>query len=100
MATRWTAYTQSDLRGAVAPTYKWASPGMLNLPAGYYNAQTMPLNSQSHPIFGIGVANYNWTPRNVHGKIDTLRREQNQEAGGSAQILDPQTISSTARPHR
>lgn len=97
MATRWTAYTQSDLRGAVAPTYKWASPGMLNLPAGYYNAQTMPLNSQSHPIFGIGVANYNWTPRNVHGKIDTLRREQNQEAGGSAQIWRAMNTWATSR---
>ena len=89
MADRWKTYGEKDLRGAVAPTYSWASPGILSgVQQGTYNSKNMPLMSASQPVYGIGIANYNWRPNNVHKKIDFIRQNKEEKSGGTKQIWE------------
>ena len=84
---RWTAFDKKDLRGARAPTMNWANrKALFTVGQGDYNAKTMPLISEGNQIYGIGLANYKWTPRNIHRQVDTIRKNKDVKAGGQKQL--------------
>tara|TARA_R100000808_G_scaffold418_3_gene2275 strand:+ start:3689 stop:4963 length:1275 start_codon:yes stop_codon:yes gene_type:complete len=86
---RWTAFDKKDLRGARAPTMNWANrKALFTVGQGDYNAKTMPLISEGNQIYGIGLANYNWTPGNIHQRVDTIRKNKDVKAGGQKQLWD------------
>ena len=86
---RWTAFDKKDLRGARAPTMNWANrKALFTVGKGDYNAKTMPLISEGNQIYGIGLANYDWTPENIHNRVNTIRSNKGEKAGGQKQLWD------------
>tara|TARA_R100001163_G_scaffold30926_1_gene24278 strand:+ start:310 stop:1635 length:1326 start_codon:yes stop_codon:yes gene_type:complete len=82
--SRW-LYEKEALDGAIAPKWNWVSPGTLGTPLHFYNAKTLPLNTAEKPQYGVGIANYGWTPSNIHSKIDSIRGSTSK-AGGAKEM--------------
>ena len=87
LQNRWTAFNDKHLRGAIAPTFNWANKkALFTVGQNQYDSKTMPLISEGNQIYGIGLANYNWTPRNIHRQVDTIRKNKDEKAGGQKQL--------------
>jgi len=84
---RWKAFNDTDLQGAIAPTFNWANKkALFTVGKNQYNAKTMPLISEGNQIYGIGLANYDWTPENIHNRVNTIRANKDEKAGGQKQL--------------
>ena len=89
---RWTKYNDKQLANTVAPNFEWANTNVLGtVYPNQFNSKTMPLISQDNQTYGIGIANLNWTPSNIHKQVDRIRANQNVKAGGQEQIFDAMT---------
>ena len=89
LQNRWTAFGDRHLDGAIAPTFNWANKkALFTVGQNQYDSKTMPLISEGNQIYGIGLANYNWTPRNIHRRVDTIRANKAEKAGGQKQLWE------------